>query len=322
VVSEITIVSSRSELATDVVKIPTDDLWTEFLKLQISDATKETYAAAIADFFHFANPEFEIDLAIGWFLKLRQEEAIWVALKYKAQLQVDDFAPSTINVRLSAMKSLVNYARKLGQCGFNLVDVKGVKAQTYRDTSGVSPEVFKLIIDTLDRATVAGKRDYAILRLLWDNALRRFEVAGVSIGDYREGKLWIKGKGQMQRESVDLSVRSIGAIEDWLGVRGSINVLDPLFVALDHKCFGMRLSGRSIDRILKRTAQKAQATTKILSPHRIRHSSITAVLDATNGDVRRVRKFSRHKKVETVIIYDENRLRDQGDLTDLISDLV
>jgi integrase/recombinase XerC len=77
---------------------------------------------------------------------LRQEEAIWVALKYKAQLQVDDFAPSTINVRLSAMKSLVNYARKLGQCGFNLADVKGVKAQTYRDTSGVSPEVFNPLL--------------------------------------------------------------------------------------------------------------------------------------------------------------------------------
>ena len=320
-VSEITVVSSSSEITTDVVKIPTGDLWAEFLKLQISDATKETYAAAIADFFQFANPEFEIDRSIEWFLKLLQEEAIWIALKYKAQLQVD-FAPSTINVRLSAMKSLVNYARKLGQCGFNLADVKGVKAQTYRDTSGVSPEVFKLIIDKLDRATVMGKRDYAILRLLWDNALRRFEVSGVSIGDYREGKLWIKGKGRMQRESVDLSAKSIAAIEAWLGVRESENGLDPLFIALDNKCYGMRLSGRSIDRILKRTAQKAQATTKILSPHRIRHSSITAALDATNGDVRRVRKLSRHKKVETVIIYDENRLRDQGDLTDLISDLV
>jgi integrase/recombinase XerC len=143
---------------------------------------------------------------------------------------------------------------------------------------------------------------YTCLRLLWDNALRRFEVAGVSIGDYREGKLWIKGKGRMQRESVDLSAKSIAAIEDWLGVRGSENGLDPLFVALDRKCFGMRLSGRSIDRILKRTAQKAQVT--------------------TNGDLRRVRKLSRHKKVETVIIYDENRLRDQGDLTDMISDLV
>jgi integrase/recombinase XerC len=322
VVSEITIVGDSNNLATDVVNFPPNDLWAEFLKLQISDETKETYAAAIANFFQFAKPEMKIDLAIGWFLKLPRREALWIVLRYKAQLQAEDFAPSTINVRLSAIKSLTNYARKLEQCDFHLVDVKGVKAQTYRDTSGVSPEVFKLIIDTLDRSTGMGKRDYAILRLLWDNALRRGEIAGVSIGDFRDGKLWIKGKGRMQRESVDLSAKSIGAIEDWLGVRGSVNGLDPLFIALDRKCFGMRLSGRSIDRILKRTAIQAQATTKVLSPHRIRHSSITAALDATNGDVRRVRKLSRHKKVETVMIYDENRLRDQGDLTDLISDLV
>lgn len=283
--NEITIVSTSNEITTDVVRLATDDLWAEFLKLQISAETKETYAAAIANFCHFANPEINLDLAIGWFLKLPRREALWVVLKYKAQLQDDGFAPSTINVRLSAIKSLTNYARKLEQCDFHLVDVKGVKAQTYRDTSGVSSEVFKLIIDTLDRSTVMGKRDYAILRLLWDNALRRGEVAGVSIGDYREGKLWIKGKGRMQRESVDLSAKSIAAIEDWLGVRGSENGLDPLFVALDRKCFGMRLSGRSIDRILKRTAEKASATTKILSPHKIRHSSITAALDATNGDV-------------------------------------
>ena len=70
-VSEITIVSSQNEITTDVAKIPTGDLWAEFLKLQISDATKSTYAAAIADFFQFANPALDLDLAIGWFLKLR-----------------------------------------------------------------------------------------------------------------------------------------------------------------------------------------------------------------------------------------------------------
>jgi integrase/recombinase XerC len=56
-----------------------------------------------------------------------------------------------------------------------------------------------------------------------------------------------KGKGRMQRESVDLSAKSIGAIEDWLGVRGSANGLDPLFIDLGNKCFGMRLSGGRSD---------------------------------------------------------------------------
>nr|WP_202220601.1 hypothetical protein [Okeania sp. KiyG1] len=34
-----------------------------------------------------------------------------------------------------------------------------------------------------DRSTFSGKRDYAILRLLWDNALRRGEIARLNISD-------------------------------------------------------------------------------------------------------------------------------------------
>ena len=58
-------------------------------------------------------------------------------------------------------------------------DIKSVKAQTYKDTRGISIDQFQLLIDRIDRSTVMGKRDYAMLRLLWDNALRRAEVCGL-----------------------------------------------------------------------------------------------------------------------------------------------
>jgi len=56
---------------------------------------------------------------------------------------------------------------------------------------------------------------------------------------------------------------------------------------------------------------------KQMSPHRIRHSAITAALDATDGDVRKVQKLSRHRNLNTVMIYD-NRGRDQQDVTQLL----
>jgi integrase/recombinase XerC len=45
-------------------------------------------------------------------------------------------------------------------------------------------------------------------------------------------------------------------------------------------------------------------------------------LDATDGNVRKVQKLSRHKQIDTLMIYDDNRQRVQGELTGLLSDLV
>jgi integrase/recombinase XerC len=55
-----------------------------------------------------------------------------------------------------------------------------------------------------------------------------------------------------------------------------------------------------------------------MSPYRIRHSAITAGLDATAGDVRKVQKLSRHRNLNTLMIYDDNRSRDQEDVTEML----
>ena len=80
-------------------------------------------------------------------------------------------APSKINVRLSALKSLVDYARKMGECAFSLNDVPGLKTENYRDTTGIDAQAFKSVIELADVNTVSGARDYAILWLLWDTPL-------------------------------------------------------------------------------------------------------------------------------------------------------
>lgn len=59
-----------------------------------------------------------------------------------------------------------------------------------------------------------------------------------------------------------------------------------------------------------------------MSPHRIRHSAITEALNLTDGNVRKVQKLSRHSTIETVMIYDDARHKDQGKLSRRLSDLV
>ena len=72
---------------------------------------------------------------------------------------------------------------------------------------------------------------------------------------------------------------------------------------------------------MRDTAQAA-GISKIISPHRIRHSAITAALDATNGDARKVQKLSRHRNLNTLMIYDDNRHQHQAEVTSLLADLV
>lgn len=57
-----------------------------------------------------------------------------------------------------------------------------------------------------------------------------------------------------------------------------------------------------------------------LRPHGIHHTAITDVLTAARGDVREARKFSRHKDVKTLMVYDDQRSDGGGRLARRISD--
>jgi integrase/recombinase XerC len=57
----------------------------------------------------------------------------------------------TVNARLAALKSYVTHAYKRKLCDFRLDDIKSVKAQTYKDTRGISTGEFQLLIDGIER---------------------------------------------------------------------------------------------------------------------------------------------------------------------------
>jgi integrase/recombinase XerC len=305
---------------TLVAQTSIKDVWNDFLTLQLSPNTKRTYASALNDFFIKltgipTNPQ-----QIQEFLRLSQFEAVGVVLKYQGLLLDLGLAPSTINTRLSAVKSLTNHARKLGQCNYSLEDVILLHVENYRDTSGVGVDDYRSILNEVDRSSLKGKRDYAILRLLWDNAIRRGELVSTNIEDFRDGKLWILRKGKLQKQPIDLAARTAAAVQEWLTVReGQAN--EPIFIALDGRSHGKRLSGRSVARVVDWTSTDA-GVEKHMSPHRIRHSAITAALDATNGDVRTVQQLSGHEDLNVIRRYDDNRKGLQKKVSNLLSDLV
>lgn len=306
------------------------DLLADFLRLKISANTRRNYGKAIADFCWRTYDREVSEPLLSQFLSLNQPEAVYQVLQYRQQLIEAKLAPSTINVRLSALKSFVDYARQVEQCSFNLADVTCLKVESYGDTTGIAVDGFKEMLQIPDRSTIKGIRDYAILRLLWDNALRRNEICSLDVGDFdKSGRLLILGKGKIQKSQIDLSPATTIAISQWLAAKDNYRSRsvscgessDPLFTSLDRRSRGHRLDGSTIYRLV-RDFSEAAGIDKIVSPHRIRHSAITAYLDASNGNIRAAQGLSRHTNLNTLTRYDDNRHKYQAIATNTLADLV
>ena len=285
--------------------------------------TVRVYRQSIFEFFTLIGDKNETEV-LTEFLLLDQTQAYELVSRYEGWLVEQLLAPATINRKLASIKSLVNYAACIGKCYYTLTNIKTKSVTIYRDTSGISTDSFKLILHTVDRSTIKGKRDYAILLLLWGNALRRSEVTSCKIKDFDpiERRLWILGKGKKgQLQSISLGSETIKAIALWLEVRGDVAVDAPLFCAVHKGYWGHQLNTDSIYKLVKKYAKLA-GIQKTLSPHRLRHSAITAALEATNGDVRSVQKLSRHSSLNTLMIYDDNRRDEQGRVTNLLESLL
>ncbi len=297
------------------------DVLEELLKSKNSEGTRRAYRKDITDFFTRMTGLRPHRDSILEFLHLEGHKATLVVTKYRAILAEAGLSPNTINRRLAAIKSLVAYGRKLGVCNY-AVDVDSIPVQAYRDTSGVTEQEFLSVIKGCDRSTLQGKRDYALLLLLWGNALRRNEVSTLDLRhfDGTKGTLSILSKGKQVRETVNLPKVTVTAITDWLISRGGdMSKSRPLFTSVDFQNAGHRLTGDGIYKIVKRLFKRA-GVEKHMSPHRCRHSAITAVLEKTDGNVRKAQKLSRHAKLNTLQIYDDNRNRDQLEMSELLMD--
>lgn len=307
-----------SHLSPVPPSIDWEKLLSDWLNTKRSPHTRRVYQKDIQNFLA------DLGTELGKFLTLDRHGAFELVSRYKGELIQKGLKSATINRRLAAIKSLVCFAYNCGHCEFMLESVKGEKLCAYRDTTGIDPETFKRVLGGIDRTSLKGIRDYALLLLLWSNALRRSEVSKANIGDFdqKSKTLRIFGKGRgNQSEIISLGKATVTAIEAWLSARGEHDPDKSLFCSVNAGYRDGRLCTQSIYDIVKSRCQSA-GISKVMSPHRIRHSSITAALEATGGDVRRVQKLSRHSSLNTLLIYDDNRKNHQGEVTDLLDGLV
>jgi integrase/recombinase XerC len=274
--------------------------------------TLRAYRRSLEDFRVYLKAE-SVSEAIGKFLTKSGGEANAIVLSYKNRLIEAGKSAGTVTARLAAIRSLVKLARTLGVIQWS-IEIKGPKSEVYRDTKGPGREAFDRVVADLEKKNDApSRRDLAILRLLHDVALRRGEVVSLDIEhvDLENGTLSILGKGRHERETITLPEATKAALARWIEVAG--RKTGPLFTNFDPAKKGGRLTGTSIYRLVRDTYG-------LIRPHGLRHTAITEALELTDGNVRAVQKFSRHKDVRVIERYDDNRKDIAGEIAKRIAD--
>jgi integrase/recombinase XerC len=212
---------------------------------------------------------------------------------------------TTIARKLSALKSFFKYLELRGLTQQNpAAEIFTPKRERYIPTYLPIDDMFALL-EQPDRDNALGKRDRAILELLYSSGLRVGELVGLGVEnlDLESRLVRVSGKGGKER-LIPIGRKAITAIREYLEhtdkIRkkmGYLKARGPLF--LNYR--GGRLSARNVHRMVKRYSRECGITMEI-SPHSIRHTFATHLLDG-GADLRSIQELLGHASLSSTQKY-------------------
>jgi site-specific recombinase XerC len=234
----------------------------------------------------------------------------WSRLDYATTIQlrktlVSRYAPATANLALSALRGVLREAWRLGQISFEdfkrAGDLARVRGDRINPRKAVDTgKIEELLAVTRSDQSVRGRRDLAILSILYGVGLRRAELVHLDLSHMDGSRLMVLGKGRQWR-TAHLGQDAAAALECWLSVRGTTP--GALFLPV-HRSGALRqrrLSTEAVARIVARRANAAGVGD--LRPHDLRRALATRLLE-TGVDVLLVQRILGHRSVATTQIYD------------------
>jgi integrase/recombinase XerC len=221
---------------------------------------------------------------------------------YLAWLHKRTIDKRSVSRKLSTLRSFFRYLEKRGLAADNpaegvLSPRTGEKIPAYLSVD----DTFRLL-DSIHGDTILALRNRAIFETIYSTGIRVSEAAGLDVSslDAEQGVVRVYGKGSKER-LVPIGQQAVFAIREYRRklseVTGIPMARGPLFLNSRNG----RLTTRSMARILKQIALACGLTLPI-SPHALRHSFATHLLDA-GADLRVVQEMLGHKSLSTTQKY-------------------
>lgn len=295
----------------------------------LSEHSRRAYKSDFADFAAYLHPDVQAASITSDDIRALTVDDI---AAYRDELrQRRKLATATVNRRLAAIRKLMQAAVDRGIRPDNPAKaVKGYKGSS-KETPGLTLEEARRLVAAVDRSSLLGLRDYALLQVLLRLGLRREEACGLRTSDFRRarGRLIadVRGKGDKIRPVV-LPPDVHAHLNEWLESAGvSWEVDAPLFIELQRRGRGASMaytmptpdrpiSVNGLWTIVRRYAKAARLESDI-TPHSMRATFITLALEA-GAPLQKVQYQAGHVDPRTTERYDRSRQAIENPASDFV----
>ena len=281
----------------------------EFLKLNrnVSSHTQRAYRSDLRQFVEFSKERLGRPVTTDDFDHR-------LVRSFLASLYDNGHSRASSARKLATVRSFARYLRSEGCLEHELGRMVSTQKLARRMPIHLDQDEISELLESPDSETALGRRDRAILELFYASGLRLSELVGLNVDDVnlRDQLVRVLGKGGKERV-IPFNQSTADAISAYLddhrvlvnsnnqtsGQRHpqSAIVSVPLFVNYR----GGRLSGRSVDRLVRKYVVQSSARLGV-SPHALRHSFATHLLER-GADLRAIQELLGHARVSTTQRY-------------------
>lgn len=214
---------------------------------------------------------------------------------------------------ISALRSFFSFLRSEGVIDHNPAELLELPTLGLHLPEVLAVEEINALEAALDTSLPETPRNLAIIETLYGSGLRVSELTDMRIPltNLDEGFVMVTGKGSKQR-IVPLSPPSVEYIEDYLDYRATLDIKPGCSDILFLNRRGANLSRQMVFIMLRRAAASA-GLRKTISPHTLRHSFATHLLEG-GASLRAIQEMLGHESIATTEIYlhlDRSRLREE-----------
>jgi len=239
------------------------------------------------------------------------------------QYREKPLSASTVRKRLEMVKAFLSWCYEQGILWRNPAQGLALPQKSRTLPRNIpKPWEMKALLDSVDVSTALGRRDKAILELMYSTGLRNAELRALRLSDLhlKSATLYVVGKGS-KAAMLPIGASALKALSDYLLFardkllagkgHGGPRFLGGASWERDHKQVGSdliflsvnghKLSSGNLGDMITRYAKKAGLEYQ-LKPHGIRHACATHLL-LNGADVRLIQKLLRHSSLDTTQIY-------------------